>query len=160
MSLINQNKNAFHIVITTILIVLVCAFSSPLFAGEKDASYRLYKAAENGNIETVKQLIENGVNVNAENKSGSFALNAAAFKNNHEMIQLLINNGADINSRNRGLDTPLICATKYSNGDKNTVKMLLDAGSDLDAVDEDGKTALDYALKKDQTAAIELLSKN
>ena len=160
MKLINQNKAALYMTSTIILIVLACTFSSSVFADEEDAPYRLYKAAENGDMDTVKQLIESGVSVNAENKSGSYALNAAAFKNNHEMIQLLIENGADINSRNRGLDTPLICATKYSTGDEKTVKMLVDAGSDLDAVDEDGKTALDYAQKKDQKAAVELLSQN
>ena len=138
--------------------LLISLFSMSNYAISDDAPYKLYKAAENGDIETVEKLISEGVSVNAENKSGSYALNAAAYKNDHKLIKLLLDNGADVDSRNRGLDTPLICATKYSSGNEVTVKMLLEAGSDVNAVDEDGNTALFYAKKKEQTTAAAILS--
>ena len=138
--------------------LLLSLFSMCNYAISDDAAYKLYKAAENGDIEVVEQLISEGVSVNAKNKSGSYALNAAAYKNDHKLIKLLLNNGADIDSRNGELDTPLICATKYSSGNEVTVKMLLEAGTDVKAVDEDGNTALFYAKKKGQTAAVSIMS--
>ena len=137
--------------------LLLSLFSFSNYAISEDKAYQLYKAAENGDIETVEQLISEGVSVNAKNKSGSYALNAAAYKNDHKLIELLLKHGADVDSRNRGLDTPLICTTKYSNGNENTIMMLLEAGSDVNAVDEDGNTALHYAKKKNQKAAVEIL---
>ena len=153
----------YHTHLQPFRLILQITFISLLFLtsttaiSDDDKAYQLYKAAENGDIETVEKLISEGVSVNAKNKSGSYALNAAAYKNDHKLIKILLKHGANIDSRNRGLDTPLICATKYSSGDEETLMMLLEAGSDVNAVDEDGNTALHYAKKKDQKAAVEIL---
>ncbi len=159
MSIYQYTNTRSFFLLYQILILLFLFSISDYALSESDSAYKLYKAAENGDIETVEQLIAKGVSVNAKNKSGSYALNAAAFKNGHKMIKLLLDNGANVNSQNRGLDIPLICATKNSIGNEKTVKILIEAGSNLDAVDKDGKTALFYALKKDQTAAASILSK-
>ncbi len=73
------------------------------------------------------------------------------------MIEILLKRGADPNVQNLQGDTPLICATKYAGGKADTVKLLVDAGSDLAVMDDDGKTALDYAKAKEQQEAIALL---
>ena len=62
----------------------------------------LERAASNGSVETVKLLIENGADVNAENYSGKTPLMYAAtsLKGEDSVIitELLIENGADVNA--------------------------------------------------------------
>jgi hypothetical protein len=117
----------------------------------------LFRATEDGDVDTVKSLIEKGTDVNERNQFGSFALNSAAVKNNLELLRLLIDSGGNVNLQSWSGDTPLICATKYAGGKEKTVTLLLDAGSDVSLKDEDGKTALDYAREKRQVKEIELL---
>ena len=48
----------------------------------------------------------------------------------------------------------MICATKYAGGKATTVRLLVEAGTDLGVRDNKGKTALDYAKAKAQQEAI------
>lgn len=117
----------------------------------------LYKAAGNGDSTQVSALLDGGVDVNGRTATGSYALNNAAVENEIEAIQILLDRGANPNVQNSQGDTPLICATKYAGGKAATVKLLVEAGSDLAMQDDDGKTALDYAKAKEQQEAIALL---
>ncbi len=119
----------------------------------------LNSAVQKGDIETARTLLDGGVDVNERNKFGSFALNAAAVENDIPLLRLLIERGANANAQNWSGDTALICATKYAGGKKDTVELLLDAGTDVSLKDEDGKTALDYAKEKKQAEALALLEK-
>ena len=118
---------------------------------------QLYHAAGKGDVASVRQLIAAGTDVNAKSGDGSQALNAAAVYNQHDVIKLLLAHGANPNVRNREGDTPLVCATKYAGGDPTTVKLLVDAGTNLGIADNDGKTALDYAMQQNQQGAVALL---
>ena len=83
----------------------------------------------------------------------------AAVENETEVIKVLLEGGANPNVQNSQGDTPLICATKYAGGKAVTVKLLVEAGTDLAMQDNNGKTALDYAKAKKQEEAIALLVK-
>jgi len=120
----------------------------------------LNSAVQIGDIETARTLLDSGVDVNERNKFGSFALNAAAVENDIPLLRLLVERGANANAQSWSGDTALICATKYAGGKKDTVKLLLDAGTDVSLKDEDGKTALDYAKEKKQAEALALLEKS
>jgi ankyrin repeat protein len=137
-----------------LLVVLLC-LSGSAYGGE-DAD-RLYAAVDSGDTETVKQLIADGVDVNAPSSRGSCALHAAAVNNNPELIVLLLEHGADPNAQNTQGDTALICATKYAGGNAKTVELLLEAGTNPDVRDKKGNTALDYAKKKEQVEALAVL---
>lgn len=123
-------------------------------------SNALFRAVEDGDKETVRTLIDNGVDVNERNRFGSFALNSAAVKNNLELLRLLLDSGADVNLQSWSGDTALICATKYAGGEKETVALLLDSKSDTSLKDEEGKTALDYAKENNLADAVALLEKS
>jgi ankyrin repeat protein len=141
------------------LSVFVCGLLVLCGAAMADTTNKLYKAAGEGDVIAVEQLISGGADVNGKSSEGSQALNAAAAYNHHEVIKLLVKHGADPNVLNKEGDTPMICATKYAGGDPKTVKLLLGAGPDLSIADNDGKTALDYAKQYNQSEAVALLEK-
>jgi ankyrin repeat protein len=141
----------------SVLCIAAAVFvNSPAYAAEAD---QLYKAAQNGDIQTVKGLLDKGVSVNTKSSTGSYAINAAAIRNDLAMMRLLVSRGADLNVQNRDGDTPLICATKYGGGKAATIELLVEAGADTAKVDSDGKTALAYAKQKKQNEAARLLEK-
>jgi len=87
-------KKQLLFVIPLFLAFFSCATSSPWFA---DAP--LHAAAEMGDLEEVKLLIERGSDIN-EIVSGKTPLHAAAIKNQLEVVNYLIDKGAEINISN------------------------------------------------------------
>ena len=60
-------------------------------ANDKDGVTDLIQASENGNLETVKDLVERKrVNINAKTKNGYTALMYASFSGNLEMVKYLV----------------------------------------------------------------------
>ena len=57
----------------------------------------IHKFAFDGNIAVVKQLLADGVNVNAKEEDGGTALHWAAQEGHKEIVELLISSGADVN---------------------------------------------------------------
>ncbi|MGD1983848.1 MAG: ankyrin repeat domain-containing protein [Chromatiaceae bacterium] len=144
----------FGLATRTALAAFLIIIAGCLYASDID---NLYRAAGDGNTARVQALLDTGVDVNARTSDQSYALNRAAVFNQVEMVRLLLERGADPNVQNSEGDTPLICATKYAGGEKATVQLLVDGGTDLTIRDKDGKTALDYAKAADQLDAVELL---
>ncbi|MDR2978513.1 MAG: ankyrin repeat domain-containing protein [Rickettsiales bacterium] len=61
-------------------------------------SNALHDAARNGELETVRYLIKEGVNINSADKSGWTSLHHAAYGGSSRVVQYLINNGANIHA--------------------------------------------------------------
>ena len=148
---------AWHAPGLFILFIIALAANSTVSA---DSNLdRLYEAAGDGDNSLVEQLLSQGADVNSRSSSGSYALNAAAVSNHHTVIRTLLSHGADVNVQNKQGDTPLICATKYAGGDEQTVKLLVEAGTDINIADSVGKTALDYAAMKGQETAMAIIQR-
>jgi len=87
---------------------------------ELKAAESIEAAAELGNIEAVKQHLDDGTEVNARTEDGWTALHFAAQNSRREIAELLIANGADVNAV--AMDdvfsgqTPLDAANKYNQG--------------------------------------------
>ena len=67
--------------------------------GNPEADRALLDAAENGNIEDVKQHLAAGADVNAKTPWGRTPLIEAADEGRKEIAELLIANGADVNAK-------------------------------------------------------------
>jgi ankyrin repeat protein len=107
------------------------------------AEIALIKAARDGNIQQVQELITSGVNVNHHDGS---ALNRAIYAGNQEIVELLIKAGADVNLGDKSGFTSL--AEAAYEGYTEIVRLLIDAGADIHARchNGDGYNALEYAV--------------
>jgi ankyrin repeat protein len=139
-------------------LVVAFLFSFPTYVAASDVD-ALYEAAGAGDTAQVIAPLDSGVDVNARTSDESFALNKAAVVNQVDVMRVLLERGADPNVQNGQGDTPLVCATKFAGGKRETVQILIDAGTDLALSDHEGKTALDYAKAQGQRDAVVLLEK-
>ena len=111
-----------------------------------------------GDIEKVKSLILEGINVNAKTQNGSTALFWASAKGHREIAELLIQNGADVNAKIRSGQTPLILACQ--NGHRDVVELLLNKEADTNVKNNAGRTPFDIATNRGHTEIVELLRKH
>ena len=130
----------------------------------------LMTASMTGNLEIVKYLIENGADINATDQKGKTAF-SYVFTNlvltvedegleglegleYQEIIKYLIEKGSniDITIYNKPI---LIYASRY--GHLEIVKLLVANGADINATDQEGKTALTMAKEAGHTEVVAYL---
>lgn len=111
------------------------------------------EAAQRGDVETVQNILEIGVNVNMTDIGGQSALWLAASADHLEVVKLLLKHGADIEVRNSLMGwTPLHIAAY--NGHADMVQALVSAGANVDAKDNTGRTPADYTSAFGQSSRI------
>ena len=93
----------------------------------------IHEAADEGNIEFVKQHLADGTDVNEKDDVQMTPLHYAYTK---EIAELLIENGADVNAKDDGGGTPLNDAA--FSGHKEIVELLIAKGADVNAMRFDG----------------------
>jgi beta-lactamase regulating signal transducer with metallopeptidase domain len=104
----------------------------------------LYEAAQAGDIEGVKEMLEAGANPSAKIDGDGSPLIGAARSGRSEITKLLLDQGADPNGTVEGDGSPLIQAAK--NGRLDQVRMLIDRGADVNlAVDGDENPLMNAA---------------
>ncbi len=119
--------------------------------GKDSGMSPLYIAAKKGHVEVVRTLLESNADIEAKNRDGNFdhfdlyrtALHAAAEGCHGEIIEMLIKANANIETRDSNRNTPLIlaCGGNYM-GKIIAIKKLIDAGADVEARNEMGKSPL------------------
>ena len=82
-------------------------------ATEKASDNSIHEAAEAGNIESVKQAIADGADVNAKNEDGVTPLSSAAYFGHKKVVELLIAKDADVNAKDNLGDTPIDWAVAW-----------------------------------------------
>ncbi|MBQ9243777.1 MAG: ankyrin repeat domain-containing protein [Proteobacteria bacterium] len=137
----------------------------------------LHLAVIRGHLEVIKLLISSNANVNARTNFGTSPLHFAFNRTESmEAVKLLISSGADVNAKDDFGSTPLHEAAFGQNlvvleesdateKDKrelteryaNAMEMLIAAGADISAKDNDGKTPLDVAVEKNRGALANVL---
>ena len=138
-------------------------------------SISIHKAAEEGNIEVVKQHLAAGTDVNVKDDEVGTPLHLAAVFSK-EVTELLIANGADVNAKDKYGGTPLDYANNEvakilinngamtsdelkvderklvaasRDGDIQKVKSYLAVGVDVNNIDEDGHTPLHWNINNE-----------
>jgi ankyrin repeat protein len=135
--------------------VALASAAAPSAAPVEGGGAALMEAAQTGDLETARRLIDQGVDVNAADADQGVPLHWAVYYEDRAMTELLLANGADPTTANREGSTPLMLAAM--NGDAETLRMLLDAGAAVDGRMPNGETALMFAAGTGVTEPIELL---
>ena len=119
------------------------------------ADPRLADAAEDRNLDAVRALLAEGVEVDAPQADGATALAWAAHRDDATMAELLLRAGADADAANDLGVTPLMLAAE--NGSAPMVERLIEAGADPDLARPAGGTALMTAARSGSTAVVRRL---
>lgn len=115
-----------------------------------DGETPLMLAAIRGSLPAVQALVKRGA---AINRKGWTPLHYACSGPDNGVAAFLIANGAELNARSDNGTTPLMMAARYGNGD--LVPLLLKAGAEPRAANEQELTAADFAQRsgRDRMAA-------
>lgn len=125
------------------------------------ASHSIGTSFSDEEIEIMFWLLDNGANPTDE--YGNTVMHDVVRGSHPELVSVLIEHyGLDVNARGYKQKTPLISAVCYEVDSqdeqitKEIVTEMLAHGADASAVDEDGKTAYDYAVERgyDEVAAL------
>ena len=113
---------------------------------------------ETGNIEMLKNTIQQIEDINIRFENGITALMYACENGYNDVIKLLINNGADVNVGDIHQKTALMYACEK--GDEEAVKILIKNNADVNAKNILGKTPIMYSSVNEDLAIIEELIDN
>lgn len=127
---------------------------------DKNRTALMY-ACENGHLEAVQYLVENGATINIWGgfESHDVPLLLASYNGHLEIVKYLLEKGADINSASEyASHTALILAS--INGHLEIVKFLVENNADMNQTDNETYTALMWASDNGYTAIVEYLLEN
>jgi ankyrin repeat protein len=115
----------------------------------------LCDAAQNGELERVRELIADGADVDEQDDKGWTALMRAAAKANATFIEALVKAGVEVDLQNdKGWTALMWAAVK---GHAVVVEVLAKAGVEVDLQDGKGWTALMWAASNGRAAVVEAL---
>lgn len=117
----------------------------------------LHKAVEKNNQEMVEYLLKNGADINLNIRANNTALHLAAWHGYASLVEYLIANNARMTTNKKGM-SPLHMASHR--GHEEVVKVLIDAGADINAKTLAYKTPLSIALKEGHDEVVDLLQQH
>ena len=109
----------------------------------------LHLAAEIGDVEVIRKMIEYGADINAGDSHGCTPLHIASEGSglkDGSVHRLLLEHGAEVNARKKDGSTPLHMASAIELPE--VVRLLLEHGADVKAEDSSGRTALQECRKE------------
>jgi ankyrin repeat protein len=118
----------------------------------------LHTAAEEGNVDIIKLLIEDGLHTGVVDWMSNTALHVASAKGHTQAAAVLHEKGADPGARNNQNDTPLHLAADA--GHVDVARMLIEAGADMNAKDYRNQTPLKRARDRGRNEVASLLLKH
>ncbi|ADQ66022.1 ankyrin repeat domain-containing protein [Halogeometricum borinquense] len=122
-----------------------------------NGSTLLHKAAGADRPEIARELIDRGIDLDAQNNGGHTALLHAIEVESYDTAEVLLEAGADPNIFDNKGRCPLSVAVTRGRSDRKFVKLLLEHGADPTATDESGESVLEWVKKHGITDVVELL---
>jgi len=119
----------------------------------------LFAASASGNVSLLTDLLAEGVDVNATNGFGETPLTAAVGARKLECARVLLQRGAHASHADRSGATVLMRAAEVRSN-TSIIKLLLNAGSDVNAHDELNRTAIMLATATGAISNVRLLLKS
>ena len=127
-------------------------------AKDSDGTPVLMAATLYAGADCIKLLLDAGANPNAANADGATPLMWAV--PDLARVKLLVSHGADVNARSTSLQrTPLLIAARYP-GSVEVLRLLLDKGADMHALDRNGASALGLAATYADVGVVRFLVEN
>ncbi|BET36726.1 MULTISPECIES: ankyrin repeat domain-containing protein [Wolbachia] len=129
---------------------------------DNDGFIHLHVAAQEGNVELGRSLLECGANIEIKSKTkvgGDTALHLAARNGHKDFVKLLLDSGANVNSvSSTGSRVTPLHEAAYD-GHLDVAELLIDRGATVDAKERYNLTPLMYASAEGNSAMVELLLK-
>jgi ankyrin repeat protein len=137
------------------LIVLFMTFFIGLSSANERKEYMFRSAAGSGNLDAVKEFLDDGVDVNSSSNSGYTALLASSLRGHLPVVKVLIEHGANVNARDNDGDFPLLAS--ISSGHTDIAELLLENGADINMKNRRGVTPLILAAENGETEIVKIL---
>ena len=136
------------------VLIAVLSFAKPVIF-MSDEEQRLIEAVAQNDLTTVRELVEAGINVNAQDTRGRTALLAAVEGHNLESAKVLLEAGADVNLLDDKMDSPLLLAG--AEGKVDIMKLILQAKPNFSLYNRFGGTPLIPAAERGHVDMVKLL---
>ena len=135
----------------------------PILIGEEydledydDISPFFYAIRKYASMEMLELMLDNGIDLHETDSDGISALDMAIKFKRKDVIQFCIDRGFDLNiSKRKSGITPVMLAACFH--DLEMMKMILDNGGEINAIDKSGMSPKDYAKKLGQKKMIDFL---
>jgi len=115
-------------------------------------------AAEQGQLDTLKKCLDNGIDINVTNRQGRTAIINASLNKHYECVSFLINAGADIDKQDQTCFNPFLLSCL--NNDLTLLRLVLPANPNLDLLTRFGGVGITPASEKGHVEIVrELLEK-
>jgi hypothetical protein len=115
----------------------------------------LLQASKEGRIETVREMLGAGANVNVRDEHNRTPRIKAVVSGHYEIAKLLLDAGADVNAGDASGMTPIMMAAQSRN--VPMAKALVKAGADANAQTPEGHSVLEFAMVPANADMIETL---
>lgn len=115
----------------------------------------LMTSVEAGDLEGVKKMLQEGMDINLLDSSEDTLLMRASKNGDEKMASLLLQAGSDVNFQNKQGQTALMRAVQFEKIEM--IKYLILKGARLDLKDNNGQTALNMAIESSNKGIFDLL---
>lgn len=119
---------------------------------------RLFEAVEGKEFDTVRELLDKGVDINAQDGQGRTAIMIATYANDVEMVKVLTESKADVDIQDDMLNNPFLYAG--AEGYLDILKLMIAAGADPTITNRYGGVALIPASEHGYVEVVEKLLTN
>ena len=149
------------ILISLMGVLYQCSLGKSDIMNKKESSImgkNLIEAVSKGNIQKVRELLKENININTQDSNQRTLLMIATYNNNYEMVKLLIDNGADVNIQDDMKNNPFLYSG--AEGQLEILKIITKAGASTKITNRYGGVALIPASEHGYVETVEYLLEN